>query len=143
MRFSLRSFLLLIAGFAIVAFLGMRFGFAFLLVLILLGAGAGALCGKRRFWLSCLLGGLGGALATWIGLLSWAYILPWNYISDAKERAEARAAYQNFVRETFVAQSAFVMVEGFVIGVVVAIVVFGLRKSVLCISRCREPRAST
>ena len=120
MRFSLGSLLLFVSGAALVTFAGtinshfLGITLAFFLTIV------GTLIGRRRYWSSCLLAALGGAFAMWSGLLLHAFVLPWNHLSDAQQRTTGQEAYQQFVRDTFVPQSAFVMLEGIVLGIFVA-----------------------
>ncbi len=67
-------------------------------------------------------------MALWIGLLLHAFFLPWNYLSDTQQDSRAREAYQQFVRDTFIPQTAFVMLEGIVLGIFVATLLWVLIK---------------
>jgi hypothetical protein len=126
MRFSLGSLLLFVTGAALVTFAGtlgshlLVTTFALFLIIV------GALVGRRRFWASALLAAIGGALGVWLGLLFHAFALSWNNLSDVPNDSLGQETYRQFVRDTFVLQSAFVVVQGLVVGFLVATLLWGL-----------------
>jgi hypothetical protein len=62
----------------------------------------------------CLLAGFAGAIACWIGLLFHA-LVPRRYdLFRTVRETNTTRAYEQFVRDTFAAQSAYAMLEGLV-----------------------------
>lgn len=128
MRFSLGSVFLFVTGVALVTFAGtlsshfLVTAFAFLLMIV------GANWGRRRFWVSASLAALCGALGVWLGLLFHAFVMPWSNLPGVPYDAMRKEAYQQFVRDTFISQSAFGLAIGAVCGGIVATLLWGIKK---------------
>jgi len=87
----------------------------------------GALLGRSRLWTSCLFAAIGGAVGLWLGLAFHAFVLPWSRFAQPLDFSW-REVYQNFVRDSFGLQSGFVVLEGIVLGVIVAALIWGITK---------------
>ncbi len=98
--------------------------------MVLFISAVGAYSSRAQYWWSCLFSGLGGTVALWLGLILHAFVLPW-ILSRGGSDEGAREAYQQFVRETFLMHLLFIAVEGFVIGVIVATLVWAIRRAVM------------
>ena len=120
MRYSIRSVLLFVTGAALVAFAGTLNSDWFAISLTFFLTIVGTLIGRHRYWASCLFAGLGGGLGLWLVLLLHAFVLKWNNLTDTQVDLAATEGYRQFVRDSFIPQSAFLMVEGMLLGIFVA-----------------------
>ena len=131
MQFTLRSLFLFTAGVAAVASAASTLGsMAGLMAMVLFLSAVGAYSSRTRYWRSCLFGGLGGVVALWFALLLHAFILPWSATLGGDDE-RTWEAYQQFVRDTLVAQLLYLAVEGLLLGFLVATLVWAIRRVVM------------
>ena len=129
MQFGMRTLLWLVFGAALVAVAARVSSQYMVLVLTLFASIVGALAGGRRMASSCALAAAAGATALWCGLALHAMPLPWSFSgsSSAAPPSAAQEAYRQFVRDSFVTQSLFVITLGAGFGVGVAFLVWMLQ----------------